>query len=105
MDLLGARAPRTCCPASSAVANPDRCSCPSGAEALPCRPAAKDLCPATGRVRLGYDRARVLFTRHTEWELHQVRHSAATHLGEQDIPLQLLARCRSLSYWRIWACI
>ena len=29
------------------------------------RPAAKDLCPATGRARLGYDRARVLFTRHT----------------------------------------
>ena len=54
------------------------------------RPAAKDLCPATGRARLGYDRARVLFTRYTGWELHQLRHSAATHLGEQGIPLQLI---------------
>lgn len=52
-----------------------------------CRPAARDLCPATGRARLGYDRARILFTRYTGWELHQLRHSAATHLGEQGIPL------------------
>src|SRR4029077_2437495 len=54
------------------------------------RPAAQDLCPATGRARLGYDRARVLFTWYTGWELHQLRHSAATHLGEQGIPLQLI---------------
>ena len=54
------------------------------------RPAAGDLCPVTGRARLGYDRARVLFTRYTGWELHQLRHSAATHLGEQGIPLQLI---------------
>jgi integrase len=32
-----------------------------------CRPAAKDLCPATGRARLGYDHARILFTRRTGW--------------------------------------
>ena len=54
------------------------------------RPAAKNLCPVTGRARLGYDRARVLFTRYTGWELHQLRRSAATHLGEQGIPLQLI---------------
>ena len=24
------------------------------------------------------------------WDLHQLRHSAATHLGEQGIPLQLI---------------
>ena len=54
------------------------------------RPAAQDLCPATGQARLGYDRARILFTRHTGWQLHQLRHSAATHLGEQGIPLQLI---------------
>ena len=54
------------------------------------RPAAKDLCPVTGRARLGYDRSRILFTRYTGWELHQLRHSAATHLGEQGIPLQLI---------------
>ncbi len=54
------------------------------------RPNARDLCPTTGRARLGYDRARVLFTAHTGWELHQLRHSAATFLGEQGIPLQLI---------------
>jgi Phage integrase family len=54
------------------------------------RPVAKDMCPATGRARLGYDRARVLVTWYTGWELHQLRHSAATHLGEQGIPLQLI---------------
>src|SRR5262245_34944018 len=54
------------------------------------RPAGNDLCPTTGRARLGYDRARVLFTRHTGWDLHQLRHSAATHLGEQGVPLQLI---------------
>jgi len=54
------------------------------------RPGTKDLCPTTGRARLGYDRARVLFTCHTGWELHQLRHSAAAHLGEQGVPLQLI---------------
>ncbi|MGE5155987.1 MAG: tyrosine-type recombinase/integrase [Betaproteobacteria bacterium] len=54
------------------------------------RPPARDLCPHTGRARLGYDRARVLFTRHTGWQLHQLRHSAATHLGDQHVPLQLI---------------
>ncbi len=54
------------------------------------RPAAKDLCPTTGRARLGYDRARILFNAHTGWDLHQLRHSAATILGEQGVPLQLI---------------
>ena len=58
--------------------------------ALPAAPGPRDLCPVTGRARLGYDRARILFTRYTGWELHQLRHSAATHLGEQGIPLQLI---------------
>ena len=42
----------------------------------------RDLCPETGRSRLGYDRARVLIKHHTGLSLHQLRHSAATHLGE-----------------------
>ncbi len=46
--------------------------------------------PGHGRARLGYDRARILFTRHAGWELHQLRRSAATYLGEQGIPLQLI---------------
>lgn len=32
----------------------------------------------------------MLYTAHTGWELHQLRHSAATFLGEQGIPLQLI---------------
>lgn len=61
------------------------------------RPAARDLCPDTGRARLGYDRARILLGQHTSpgagrpgWDLHQLRHSAATHLGEQQVGLGLL---------------
>jgi len=43
------------------------------------RPALRDICPHTGRARLGYDRARVLFKKHTAatsggLELHQLRH-------------------------------
>jgi integrase len=34
--------------------------------------------------------AHPVFTRHTGWQLHQLRHSAAAHLGEQGIPLQLI---------------
>ncbi|MFI6457051.1 tyrosine-type recombinase/integrase [Streptosporangium amethystogenes] len=54
------------------------------------RPAAGDICPHTGRARLGYDRARVLFDKYAGLDLHQLRHSAATHLGEAEIPLQLI---------------
>jgi len=60
------------------------------------RPTARDICPHTGRARLGYDRARVLFKRYTATggsgglDLHQLRHSAATHLGDQQVPLQLI---------------
>jgi integrase len=60
------------------------------------RPPERDICPHTGRPRLGYDRARILFKKHTAaatsggLELHQLRHSAATHLGDQKVPLQLI---------------
>jgi integrase len=55
------------------------------------RPAPRDICPHTGRGRLGYDRARTLFKKHTGGlDLHQLRHSAATHLGDQKVPLQLI---------------
>jgi len=60
------------------------------------RPASRDICPHTGRARLGYDRARILFKKYTATtasgglELHQLRHSAATHLGDQKVPLQLI---------------
>jgi site-specific recombinase XerD len=42
----------------------------------------RDICPETGRIRLGYDRARTLIKGYTGLELHQLRHSAATHLGD-----------------------
>ncbi len=55
------------------------------------RPAPRDVCPYTGRGRLAYDRARILFKKHTGGlDLHQLRHSAATHLGDQRVPLQLI---------------
>jgi integrase len=60
------------------------------------RPAERDICAHTGRARLGYDRARVLFKKYTATpvsgglELHQLRHSAATHLGDQKVPLHLI---------------
>lgn len=54
------------------------------------RSAAGDVCPHTGRARLGYDRARVQFQAATGWTLHQLRHSAATHLGDKGVPLQLI---------------
>lgn len=47
-------------------------------------------CPHTGRPCLGYDRARVLMDKHLGLDPHQLRHSAATHLGEQKVPLQLI---------------
>ncbi|WP_440107628.1 hypothetical protein [Streptosporangium sp. H16] len=53
------------------------------------RPAAADICPHTGRARLGYDRARALLDKYAGLDLHQLRHSAATHLGDAEVPLQL----------------
>jgi integrase len=54
------------------------------------RPPARDICPHTGHARLGYDRARIVLKNLTGWQLHQLRHSAATHLGDQKVPLQLI---------------
>ena len=54
------------------------------------QPPPRDICPHTGRPRLGYDRARVLLHDYTGWRPHQLRHSAATHLGDKKVPLQLI---------------
>jgi integrase len=54
------------------------------------RPSPKDLCPHTGRARLGYDRVRVLLEQYTGLDPHQLRHSAATHLGDAKTPLHLI---------------
>jgi integrase len=54
-------------------------------------PAAADLCPVTGRARLSYRRAEELFKAASGgWTLHQLRHSAITHLAEADVGLALL---------------
>jgi integrase len=54
------------------------------------RAALADLCPVTGRPRLSYERAEVLFKERTGWTLHQLRHSALTHLGAQGVSGPLL---------------
>jgi integrase len=54
-------------------------------------PAAVDRCPDTGRARLSYRRAEALFRQASGgWTLHQLRHSALTHLAEQNVSLPLL---------------
>ena len=59
-------------------------------------PAAVDRCPVTGRGRLSYERAEYLFKHHAltvageGWTLHQLRHSALTHLAEAGVNLPLL---------------
>ena len=51
----------------------------------------RDICPETGRARLGYDRARVLLARYGDGlGLHQLRHSAATHLGEANVSANVI---------------
>ena len=54
-------------------------------------PATADRCPETGRARLSYRRAEALFREASGgWTLHQLRHSALTHLAEQNVSLPLL---------------
>jgi integrase len=51
----------------------------------------RDVCPETSRVRLGYDRARVLLGQYGEGlRLHQLRHSSMTHLGEANVSANVL---------------
>ena len=62
-------------------------------------PALVDVCPDTGRGRLSYQQAWKLFRRASGWTLHQLRHSALTHLGEAGVGAPLLkakSRHRSL---------
>jgi len=54
-------------------------------------PAAVDRCPDSGHARLSYRRAEALFRKASGgWTLHQLRHSALTHLAEQNVSLPLL---------------
>lgn len=54
-------------------------------------PATVDVCPVTGRARLSYRRAEEIFRAASGgWTLHQLRHSAITHLAEDNVGLALL---------------
>lgn len=54
-------------------------------------PAIVDVCPVTGRARLSYRRAEEIFRDASGgWTLHQLRHSAITHLAEGNVGLALL---------------
>ena len=54
-------------------------------------PAASDLDPTIGHARLSYRRAAEIFTEVSGGAtLHQLRHSAITHLAEEGVPLPLL---------------
>jgi len=54
-------------------------------------PADRDRCPDTGLGRLSYQMAWRSFSQASGgWTLHQLRHSALTHLGEQGVSAVLL---------------
>lgn len=51
----------------------------------------RDICPETGRARLGYDRVRVLLAHYGDrLRPHQLRHSSATHLGEANVSANVI---------------
>jgi integrase len=57
----------------------------------------RDVCPDIGCARLSYGQARVLLDAHTAaggpgtgWDLHDLRHSCLTHLGEAEASLLML---------------
>lgn len=62
-------------------------------------PASTDLDPGTGHSRLSYRRAAEIFTAASGGStLHQLRHSAITHLAEDGVPTTLLmAKSRHVS--------
>ena len=54
-------------------------------------PATVDVCAVTGHARLSYRRAEEVFRAASGgWTLHQLRHSAITHLAEDNVGLALL---------------
>jgi hypothetical protein len=63
---------------------------------------ARGVCPDTGLARLSHGQARALLDEHTAlrgpgtgWDLHEYRHSALTHLGEQGASsLMLMTKSR-----------
>jgi integrase/recombinase XerC/integrase/recombinase XerD len=63
------------------------------AQRLPRAPVPNaDRDPTTGRARLSYRRAAELFTTHTGWTLHQLRHTRIRELQDQGCPLPVLQK-------------
>ncbi|WP_433685423.1 hypothetical protein [Nocardia sp. CA-119907] len=86
----------------SRTAAPDRCSSPTARLGPGKYLADRDTCPDTGSARLSYDQARDLLADATAtngtgtgWDLHELRHSGLTHLGESAASLlELMAKSR-----------
>ena len=58
--------------------------------------AAVDVCPVTGRARLSYRRPAAFFSRYSGgWTLHQLRHSAFTHLADANVAALPLLMARA----------
>jgi hypothetical protein len=57
----------------------------------------RDVCPDTGLARLSYGQEEHTALRGpgTDWDLHEYRHSALTHLGEQGASLSAMRRSRN----------
>jgi integrase len=61
-------------------------------------PAAADVCPATGRVRISYRRMAELVVQHSGWPTHTFRKAQLSHLGAKgygDAALQTKSRHKS----------
>ncbi len=57
----------------------------------PWAPLPGHICPFTGGARLSYRRAEEIFRAASGgWTLHQLRHSAITHLAEDNVALPML---------------
>lgn len=61
-------------------------------------PAAADICPMTGRVRISYRRMAELVVQHSGWPTHVYRKAQLSHLGAKgygDAALQAKSRRKS----------
>src|SRR6266545_305669 len=82
----------------AAPRSPPRAPRPRPRTCVPHRPATHTLAAAAGPRHLPDHRPRPpglrpcpdLLDQHSGWDLHQLRHSAATQLGDQGTPLQLI---------------
>lgn len=75
----------------SSAGRAGRCYWPSGARRRRGGPPRSTFAPTPGGPGLSYRRAEELFHAASGgWTLHQLRHSALTHLAEENVGLALL---------------